>query len=156
MKNLLKLKSAIFLLLVSFVFTGCLNDLFEQRDNTLDSSVRQLAVFPASKSVNEPAGGAANGATVFNMEKVSTSGAAVNVAYTVTGTAVAGTHYTVAQGSPVSMPDGTFVVPVTVTILDSPMTAGQSVTATFQLQDSGDFTAAANISTFTLTIFGTN
>ena len=60
MKTILKLKSAVFLLLVSFVFTGCLNDLFEQRDNTLDDSVRQLAVFPASKSVNEPAGGAAD------------------------------------------------------------------------------------------------
>lgn len=155
MKTILKLKSAVFLLLVSFVFTGCLNDLFEQRDNRIAEDTQQLTVFPTGKSTNEPAAG--SGATVtstFNIEKVSREGAAVDAAYTVGGTAVSGTHYTIAQGSPVSMGDGTFVTTVTINVLDSPLASGESATVVINLQDSGIYTAAPNISTFTLTIFG--
>ena len=146
----------ILLIALALMFTGCLNDLFEQKPKTLDSSINQVEWFPTSRTVTEPASGGASTTTDIEIQLISrTSDNDRNVTFEVDGasTAVEGTHYTI-ESSPVTIAADTWETTVTVTILDSPLTSAQSGTLILNLTGGDGVEPAANYATHTLTIIG--
>ncbi len=148
----------ILFVLVALLFTGCLNDLFDQESDNLDSGVSQVEWYPLSRTVTEPAGGAASATTAIEIQLIRTQNSSdqqVNFSVdAANSTAVAGTHYNLTTSSPATIAANTWETTVTIEILDSPLTAGQSGTLVLLLEDGNGVEAAANLRTHTLTILG--
>lgn len=159
MKTMKNIKKIVPLLLVPFFLTGCLNDLFDQNDNTYDGpdtvEFRNL-----TQTVTEPASGAASITITNAIQLITSNGLAANdvaVAYGVDAantTAVAGTHYSINTASPITIASGSASANLSLDILDSPLTSGQSGVLTLVLEDGQGYEAGENIKTYTLTILG--
>ena len=146
----------ILLVAMALMFTGCLNDLFEQKDNTISSDVSQVEWYPVSRTVTEPASGGATTTTSIEIQLIKRTSPGVTATYEVDGasTAVAGTHYNIVTGSPVAIAADTWESLVTIEILDSPLTSAQSGTLILNLTGGDGVSPAANYATHTLTILG--
>lgn len=144
--------------MMSFLVTGCLNDLFDQDDNTFEGPSQlgwQNANTSFTRSVNEPAGGGAATTTTVNVQLIGAQESSdMTAPFTVGGTAQAGVHYNVTTPSPVTIAANTSSAPVIIQLLDSPLTAGQTRTIILTLQDGSRAIAAENFKTFTITING--
>jgi hypothetical protein len=159
MKTLKNIKKIVPLLLVPFLLTGCLNDLFDQPDYTYDGpdvvEFRNL-----TQTVTEPAGGGAAITITNPMQLISADGLAgsdVAVSFEVDAantSAVAGTHYTLNTTSPVTIASGSAATNLSLDILDSPLAAGESGVLTLVITDGGSYSASENNKTYTLTILG--
>jgi hypothetical protein len=147
----------ILFVLVALLFTGC-NDLFNQESDELDSGVSQVEWYPLSRTVTEPASGGASGTTAIEIQLIRTQNSSdqqVNFSVdAANSTAVAGTHYNLQTSSPATIAANTWETTVTIEILDSPLTAGQSGTLVLLLEDGNGVEAAVNLRTHTLTILG--
>ena len=143
--------------LVPLFLNGCLNDLFKQDDHTYDGP--DVVEFrPATRSVNESDTGT-NTASA-NVQLIATShSAALPINFSVdsgNSTAQAGTHYTMATPSPVTIAADQWSTPVTVQTVQNSLAAGNSVTLVLILDgnNSEGVSPSENYKTFTVTING--
>ncbi|MFN1834467.1 hypothetical protein AB2B38_004335 [Balneola sp. MJW-20] len=161
MKSFKNIKKIVPLLLVPFFLTGCLNDLFEQPDYTYDGP-NVVEFRNLSQTVTEPAAGGAAITVTNPIQLISAAGLAdsdIAVAFGVDAdntTAVAGTHYSLNTTSPVTISSGSASANLSLDVLDSPLTAGQSGVLTLVLESGSGYEAGENIKTYTLTILGSD
>lgn len=150
MKNI---KHILPLLLVSVLFTGCLNDLFEQNDNTFQGT--QVEFSPLTGAIAEPRTGVAPVVRNVNVNLIGAQrDSDTPISFTVAGTADAGVHYNILTPSPIVLPANSSSVNVQVQVIDSPLANNVTQTVVLELQSGDVAEAAENLKTFTLTIVG--
>lgn len=147
-----KLFSKLLLVAITcFAVASC--ELFPQDDNTYDGP--PTIAFEFEGQVVD-AGAGDVGATV---QVITADGRAnaLNVNYSVSGDAEAGSDYTVVTPSPLSIASGSYENSIVINVDGSNIPAGTARTLTLTLQDSDGVEVAGNedLNSYTLTIRGT-
>ena len=140
----MKLRYLSILLLFPLIFVGC-DSLFDEGDveATYDGP-NQVGFFPLETNTTDGAGTA-----TIDVQLITSSsngaGSDITVNFTASGTAVSGTHFTIASNS-VTIPAGSFSATVTVNLIADSVPAGGEVQLTLTMDSAtGGAELAANL-----------
>jgi hypothetical protein len=142
----MKLK-LIILALVPLLFVGCLNDIFDKGDaERVYDGPTQLELKPLQSEFNLSAGTATVEVQLIGEQRDSDT--TVNFSVDSGSTAVAGTHYTIASSSPVTIAANTSTTTITINLIADSLDPGTSVRLTLNLDENqGDVQPAENLDT---------
>lgn len=135
-----------------FAFASC-DSLFPQDDDTYDGPPTVAFEFEGDV-VDAGAGDVASTVQVITSDGRAN---ALNVNFTVSGDAEAGTHYTIETPSPLSIASGSYSNDIIINVDGSSIPDGEARVLKIQLQPSDGVTVAGSeeLNTYTLTIRGT-
>ena len=139
-------------LLVSIVLTGCLNDLFEQEDQTYQGEAK-LEFRPQTDTFDEDEGEIEVLVQLIGSQRGSDTSVGFSVSQDET-TAESGTHYEIATTSPVTIPANASSASITINLNGSSLEEGDTETLVLSLDSGGEIEPAENLRTYTLTIEG--
>lgn len=136
----------------SLLFTGCLNDLFEQDSQVFDGEP-QLEFRPQTDTFDEDEGEIEVLVQLIGPQRDSD----ISVDFSVNSSetdAVAGTHYSIATSSPVTLAANTSAATITINLNGTTLDDGDIRTLVLTLDESNEVTPAENLKNYTLTIEG--
>lgn len=140
------------LLLISVSLTGCLNDLFSQKDLTYQDDP-QLEFRPLNATEAEDAGAVEVLVQLIGPQQDSDTPISFSVNSSETD-AVEGTHYDLATSSPVSLAANSSAATITINLNGTTLNDGEIRTLVLTLDESNEITPAENLKTHTLIIEG--
>ena len=140
------------LLLVSVSLTGCLNDLFEQDDQTFDGTP-QLEFRPQTDTYDEDEGEIEVLVQLIGPQRDSDISVFFEVNSSETD-AIEGTHYDLVSSSPVTLAANTSAASVTINLNGTSLSDGETRTLVLTLSDQNEVLPAENLKNYTLTIEG--
>jgi len=146
------------LALLSILLGGC-GDLFEKDDRTFDGE-KQVEFDPATATVDERADQSDSPVAVsVAVNLISPQGTAqseqnINFVVDDSSTAVAGDHYTLADSSPLTIPQGETSTSMQVDVTADNLDDGEVRTLYITLQGNDEVRGAGNYDTLTLNILG--
>ncbi len=150
MKNRIHIK-LVMLVLLSVSMTGCLNDLFEEKDLTFNEDP-QLEFRPLSANVDED-----EGAVDFLIQLIGPQrSSALDVSFSVDATnsdAVSGTHYSL-PATTATIAANSSSATVTVNFNGTGLDDGQQRVLVLTIDEGGAVRPAPNLRTLTITIDG--
>ncbi|MCW9707581.1 Calx-beta domain-containing protein [Fodinibius salsisoli] len=138
-------------LLVSLFLTGCLNDLFEQEDQTYQGEAK-LEFRPQTDTFDEDEGEVEVLIQLIGAQR--DNDVSVNFLVDEETTAEAGTHYELLSTSPVTIPANSSSAAVTINLDGNSLPEGEIRTLFLRLENRGDVEPAQNLDTYELTIEG--
>lgn len=139
--------------MVPLFLSGCINDLFDDNEITYEGA--ELEFFPLSETLTlESDESTTLGVNIQLIAEQQDED--VDVSFTVSedSDAEEGDDYELPEGTSFTIESGSSTVEVPVEATGENVPTGKSVQLILELEDSGDITAAPNLSTFTLTIQG--
>ena len=151
MKNRTYLK-LLTVLCVSFLLTGCLNDLFEQDPQTYQGDP-QLEFRPQTDTYAEDEGTIEVLVQLIGRQR----GSDLTVNFSVNSSesdAVEGTHYTLGNTSPVTLSANSSAATVSINLNGTSLGDGEFRTLVLTLDDNNEVRPAENLKNYTLTIEG--
>src|SRR6056297_3053697 len=137
---------------VSFLLSGCLNDLFEQDSQVFDGEP-QLEFRPQTDTYDEDEGTIEVLVQLIGPQRDSD----ISVQFSVNSgetDAVAGTHYSLVTSSPVTLAANSSAATVTIDLNGTTLDDGQIRTLVLTLDEGNEVTPAENLKNYTLTIEG--
>jgi hypothetical protein len=140
------------LICVSVLLTGCLNDLFEQDSQTFDGEP-QLEFRPQTDTFDEDEGTIDVLVQLIGPQRDSD----ISVDFSVNSgetDAVAGTHYSLATSSPVTLAANSSAATVSINLNGTALDDGEIRTLVLTLDEGNEVTPAENLKNYTLTIEG--
>lgn len=138
-------------LLVSLFLTGCLNDLFEQEDQTYQGEAK-LEFWPQTDTFDEDEGEVEVLIQLIGVQR--SSDLSVNFSVDEETTAEAGTHYELLSTSPATIPANSSSAVVTINLNGNSLPEGENRTLILRLDSGGEVEPAENLDTYELTIEG--
>lgn len=151
MKNRITIK-LLTLCMVSLLLSGCLNDLFEQEDQTYQGDP-QLEFRPQTDTFDEDEGTISVLVQLIGPHQSS----AITVNYEVNSAetdAVAGTHYELTTSSPVTIAPNSSSATIQIELNGTSLNEGEFRTLVLTLTSDNEVRPAANLRNYTLTIEG--
>lgn len=140
------------LLLVSLFLNGCLNDLFEQKDQTFQGEPK-LEFRPQTDTFDEDEGTIDVLVQLIGPQR----GSDLSVAFSVNSAetdAVEGTHYELVTSSPVTLAANSSATAVTINLNGTTLDDGEVRTLVLTLDENNEVEPAENLKNYTLTIEG--
>ncbi len=131
------------LAVLPLLFLGC-DDMFDKGDTEkVYDGPAVVGFFPLEREVNVASGSTSIQIQLIGEQRDSNLSVAFSVAGT--STATAGTHFTIATSSPVTLESGTSTVNVVVNLIDGSLGAGEQVRLDLELEGADGVPASENL-----------